>query len=196
MAWLNVSVRAFQQSDLKVSFLLNHLWDSRVIPMPAIHTWVTLSNDYETKKQWSGRKRVRLESVSCLEAAQWYYSRIYSCGWPFSDDDWLERSQAFSLSIAQTVKMTLITAELSFCLWVLMRRCFISLHHAILHVSISSPTFGLLHSSMGLYPLIDFPIESDAGEQPGTDSIHCFHLYDTMMISPAATCQPPLLRSR
>lgn len=46
-----------------------------------------------------------------------------------------------------------------------MQHCFISLHHAIPHVSISSPTFGLLHSSVGLYPLIDFPIESEAWEQ-------------------------------
>lgn len=55
--------------------------------------------------------------------------------------------------------MTLITAKL-FSGY----KCssFVSLHHAIAHASISSPTFGLLHSSVCLYPLIDFPIESEA----------------------------------
>lgn len=57
--------------------------------------------------------------------------------------------------------------------------------------SISSPTFGLLRWS-SLYPLIDFPIERQTWERWGADSAHCFHLCNTMMISPAAACQPPL----
>lgn len=61
--------------------------------------------------------------------------------------------------------------------------------------SISSLTFGLLHFSTGLCPLIDFPIESETWKQRGTDSPHCFHLCGTMMISPAAACQPPLFCS-
>lgn len=61
--------------------------------------------------------------------------------------------------------------------------------------SISSPIFGLLRSSTGLCPLIDFPIESETWEQRGTDSLRSFHLCGTMMISPAAACQPPLLCS-
>lgn len=71
-----------------------------------------LSNDYETEEQWSGRNRGRPAGMSRLETARWSYPRIYSCGWPFSDDDSLKHSQAFSLSIAETLIMTLITAEL------------------------------------------------------------------------------------
>lgn len=119
----------------------------------------------------------------------------YSCGWPFSDDDWLERSQAFSSSIDRQWKWHWLRLS-----WVFVSEylCSTVSFHDIMPsfmFSISSPTFGLLHSSMGLYPLIDFPIESETWEQRGTDSIHCFHLCDTMMISPAATCQPPLLCS-
>lgn len=94
---------------------------------PCITHDYSLSNGYETKKHWSGRKRVRLRGMSCLEAALWLYFRIYSCGWPFSDDGWLERSQTFS------AKMTLFMAVLCFCLWVLMQHCFISWHHDIPH---------------------------------------------------------------
>lgn len=43
--------------------------------------------------------------------------------------------EEFFLAIVQTLKMTLITAELpSFRLGGLKQRCFISLHHAIPHV--------------------------------------------------------------
>lgn len=122
---------------------------------------------------------------------------MHSCGRGFGDDDRLHGSQAFSpVYGADAENDTDYGFFFFFSLFVSGYLCSAVSFHYIMPsfmFSISSPsTFGLLRSSVGLYPLIDFPIESEARERRGTDSIHCFHLYDTMMISPAAACQPPL----
>lgn len=65
----------------------------------------------------------------------------------------------FSSSTAQTLQTTLITE-----FFVSGYLCSaVSFHYIMpsLMFRFSSPTFGLLHSSTGLYPAIDFPIESE-----------------------------------
>lgn len=80
--------------------------------------------------------------------------------------------------------MALIASELSFCLLVLRQHSFHYIMQSLMF-RLWGPVF-LATLSVGLYSLIDFPIENKAHKQLGIDSFHCFHFYGTMMTSPTA----------
>lgn len=169
------------RSDFKASVLVNHLG---VIPNPGRHPWIMLwVMMVKPALKGTGRRPAwrYVMSGSCLMN----FPRMHSCAWLFSDDYWLKGFQAFFSTVTQT------TQNGPDCVWAEFLSlgtyaALVSLHHAIAHVSImGSWVFGY-SNLVCLYSLIDFPVESEAHKQLGTDSIHCFHFYGTMMISPAA----------
>lgn len=96
VAWLMVSVPAVSgripnslvSRFASVWIILKSLTPASFPSLPHTETHMTntLSNDYETEKQWSGRKRGRPGGMSRLEAARWPNPWIYSRRGPLSDE--------------------------------------------------------------------------------------------------------------